>query len=65
MRSFATALGFERNQYAPNGKDQNSFIRVLKNREHGDKIAVKTQYSKITGRLLEYNWEGDTLTTEE
>lgn len=65
MRSFATALGFERNQYATNGKDQNSFIRVLKNREHGDKIAVKTQYSKITGRLLEYNWEGDTLTTEE
>ena len=65
MRSFATALGFERNQYAPNGKDQNSFIRVLKNREHGDKIAVKTQYSKVTGRLLEFNWEGDSLTTED
>jgi twinkle protein len=62
MRSFATALGFERNQYATNGKDQNSLIRVLKNREHGDKIAVKTQYSKVTGRLLEYNWEGDSLT---
>ncbi len=65
MRSFATALGFERNQYAEGGKDQNSFIRVLKNREHGDKIAVKTQYSKTSGRLLEYNWEGDSLITDK
>jgi twinkle protein len=60
MRSFPNLIGFERNTMA--GENQNnSFISVIKNRDYGDKRKVKTQYSSMTGRLLEFNWEGDNL----
>lgn len=61
MRSFPTILGFERNQFAEGELADNSFISVLKNRDYGGKKKIKTQYSPKTGRLLEKNWEGDSL----
>lgn len=61
MRNFSVGIGFERNQYATGGREQNSLMRILKNREHSVKPVAKTQYSLMTGRLLEFNWEGDSL----
>ena len=60
MRSFANILGFERNKLAEGSLKANSFISILKNRDYGDEQKVKTQYSS-NGRLLEFNWEGETL----
>jgi twinkle protein len=61
MRSFPTILGFERNQFAEGSLSSNSFISILKNRDYGGKKKIKTQYSPTTGRLLEFDWEGDSL----
>lgn len=61
MRSFPTILGFERNQFAEGELSNNSFIGVLKSRDYGVKKKVKTQYSPTTGRLLQFNWSGDSL----
>lgn len=61
MRSFPTILGFERNQFAEGDLASNSFISVLKSRDYGGKKKIKTQYSAKTGRLLEFDWEGDSL----
>ncbi len=61
MRSFPTILGFERNQFAEGDLANNSFLGVLKSRDYGGKVKIKTQYSPRTGRLLEYDWEGDAL----
>lgn len=61
MRSFANILGFERNKMAEDeSRKANSFLSILKNRDYGNEQKVKTQYSS-TGRLLEYNWEGNSL----
>jgi twinkle protein len=61
MRSFPTILGFERNQFAEGDLANNSYLGVLKSRDYGGKVKIKTQYSTRTGRLLEYNWEGNSL----
>lgn len=61
MRSFPTILGFERNQFAEGNLANNSFISILKNRDYGGKKKIKTQYSPTTGRLLEFNWNGESL----
>ena len=61
MRSFANIIGFERNKMAEEeSRKANSFLSILKNRDYGNEQKVKTQYSK-QGRLLEYNWEGNSL----
>ena len=61
MRSFPTILGFERNQFAEGDLANNSFLGVLKSRDYGGKVKIKTQYSPRTGRLLEYDWDGTSL----
>lgn len=61
MRSFPTILGFERNQYAEGDLANNSYIGILKNRDYGTKKKIKTQYNPVTGRLLEFPWEGESL----
>lgn len=60
MRSFPVLMGFERNKMAPDGKASNSFISCIKNRKYGGEGRIKTQYQP-NGRLISYNWEGDTL----
>lgn len=60
MRSFPNIIGFERNKMAEGDLKSNSYISILKNRDYGNEQKVKTQYSK-QGRLLEFNWEGDSL----
>lgn len=61
MRSFPNLIGFERNQHAEGDKQHNSFITSLKNRDHGEKRKVKTRYNVASGRMLEQDWEGDSL----
>jgi twinkle protein len=61
MRSFPNLLGFERNQMAEGELQHNSFISILKSRDYGEKLKVKTRYNPKTGKLLEYNWEGSEL----
>lgn len=61
MRTFPNAIGFERNKYAEGDKANNSYLAVLKNREYGNEQKIKTRYDPNTGRLQEYNWEGDSL----
>ena len=61
MRSFPNAIGFERNQHAEGDSQHNSFITSLKNRDHGEKKKIKTRYNLATGRMLEFNWGGDSL----
>lgn len=62
MRSFPNLVGFERNKYATEGREHNSFISIIKNRDYGNERKFKTKYDAMnTGRLLEYNWEGDKL----
>ena len=61
MRSFPLMLGFERNKHAEGGKASNSFISAVKNRKYGGEGRIKTQYQPKTGKLLEFNWEGDKL----
>lgn len=62
MRSFPTIMGFERNQYAEGDfSPDNSFISILKNRDYGEKMKIKTKYNPRTGRLLEHRWVGDSL----
>lgn len=60
MRFFPNIIGFERNKMAEDGKNSNSYIALLKNRDYGNERKVKTQYSK-QGRLLEFEWEGNSL----
>lgn len=61
MRSFANLIGFERNKTAPDETKNNSFFSIIKNRDYGDEQKIKTQYSSRTGRLLEFEWEGENL----
>ena len=61
MRSFPVLGGFERNKHADGAKKSNSFISVIKNRKYGGEGKIKTQYQTATGRLLEYDWDGDEL----
>lgn len=61
MRSFPNLIGFERNQHAEGDSQHNSFITSLKNRDHGEKRKIKTRYNPSSGRMLEHNWEGDSL----
>lgn len=61
MRSFPNLIGFERNQHAEGDQQHNSFITSLKNRDHGEKRKIKTRYNPASGRMLEHNWEGDSL----
>lgn len=62
MRSFPMIMSFRRNKHATSEDGQskdNSIITVLKNRKYGNEDEVRTQYQPTTGRLLEYDWEGD------
>lgn len=59
MRFFQNILGFERNKYSDT--KNNSFISIIKNRDYGDEQKIKTQYSPVSGKLIEFNWEGTTL----
>lgn len=61
MRSFPVLGGFERNKHAEGDLKSNSFISVIKNRKYGGEGKIKTQYQPNTGRLIEYDWEGDSL----
>lgn len=62
MRSFPNIIGFERNKYAePEENKNNSFVSIIKSRDYGDEQKVKTQYNPATGRLKEFDWEGDSL----
>lgn len=61
MRSFPVLGGFERNKHADGVGKNNSFISVIKNRKYGGEGKIKTQYQPTTGRLIEYEWDGDTL----
>jgi hypothetical protein len=61
MRSFPNLIGFERNKMAEGDKKNNSFISIIKNRDYGDEQKIKTQYSPLTGRLLEFEWQGESL----
>jgi twinkle protein len=65
MRSFPIMMGFERNKYAPGADACKSYTAVLKNRKFGGEGKVKTLYTPSTGRLKEYEWEGDTLIIED
>ncbi len=60
MRFFPNVIGFERNKMAEGLFKSNSFIAILKNRDYGNEQKIKTQYSQ-EGRLLEFEWEGDSL----
>lgn len=60
MRFFQNIIGFERNKMAELTKN-NSYISIIKNRDYGDEQKIKTQYSSQSGRLLQYEWEGDSL----
>ena len=60
MRSFPLLMGFERNKMAEDGKASNSYISCIKNRKFGGEGRIKTQYQP-NGRLLNLNWEGDSL----
>lgn len=60
MRSFPVLMGFERNKMAPDGRASNSFITCIKNRKYGGEGKIKTQYQP-NGRLISFDWEGDTL----
>lgn len=62
MRSFPNIIGFERNK-AADTEDlrSNSYLSLIKNRDYGDERKFKTKYSKATGRLKEFEWEGDSL----
>lgn len=59
MRFFQNILGFERNKKSEH--KNNSYISILKNRDYGDEQKVKTQYSSMTGRLIQFDWAGDSL----
>ena len=61
MRSFSNIIGFERNKLAPDGMNSNSYISLLKNRDYGDEQKFKSRYNPDTGRLKEYEWEGEEL----
>lgn len=61
MRSFPLLMCFERNKHAEGSLANNSFIGAIKNRKYGGEGKIKTQYQPKTGRLLEFNWEGDKL----
>lgn len=61
MRSFPVLGGFERNKHADGDKKSNSYIAVIKNRKYGGEGKIKTQYQPQTGRLIEYEWDGDSL----
>lgn len=60
MRSFPLLLCFERNKHAEGELKSNSFVGCIKNRKFGGEGKIKTQYQK-NGRLIEKEWEGDTL----
>lgn len=61
MRSFPVLGGFERNKHADGDLRNNSYMSVIKNRKYGGEGKIKTQYNPKTGRLLEYDWDGDSL----
>lgn len=61
MRSFPNLIGFERNKYADGDRQNNSFISIIKNRDYGGEKKIKTKYNPVTGRLLQFNWDGDSL----
>lgn len=61
MRSFSNIVGFERNKYAEGDKVNNSFLSLIKNRDYGNEQKIKTRYTPHTGRLLEFDWEGEIL----
>lgn len=60
MRAFPVMFGFERNKHAEDTAS-NSYISCIKNRKYGGEGKIKTQYQTKTGRLLQYNWDGDGL----
>lgn len=59
MRSFSNIIGFERNKFGET--KHNSFLSLIKNRDYGNEQKIKSQYNPDTGRLKEYEWEGETL----
>jgi hypothetical protein len=59
IRSFSNIIGFERNKLSET--KNNSYISIVKNRDYGDEQKIKTQYNPSTGRLIEYEWEGENL----
>lgn len=61
MRSFPVLGGFERNKHAEGDLKNNSYMSIIKNRKYGGEGKIKTQYNPKTGRLLEYDWDGDSL----
>jgi twinkle protein len=60
MRSFPILMGFERNKMADGQRKSNSFISCIKNRKYGGEGKIKTQYQS-SGRLISYDWDGDSL----
>lgn len=61
MRAFPLIMSFERNKHAQGELKANSFLGCIKNRMFGGEDKFKTQYQQSTGRLLQYEWEGDSL----
>jgi len=62
MRSFPMLMSFRRNKHAnaDQGRHKdNSLIGVIKNRKFGNEDEIRTKYSPATGKLVEYEWEGD------
>ena len=61
MRAFPLIMSFERNKHAQGDLKANSFLGCIKNRMFGGEDKFKTRYEQSTGRLLQYEWEGDSL----
>jgi twinkle protein len=62
MRSFPMMMAFERNKHATGDLASRSYLGVIKNRKYGNEGLIKTKYTSSTGRLLEYDWDGEKLT---
>lgn len=65
MRSFPMMFGFERNKHAEGALKSRSFISLVKSRKYGNEGKEKTQYFPATGKLIENQWEGDTIITKD
>ena len=65
MRASPMMIGFERNKHGKEGRADNSYLTVIKNRKYGLEGRVKMKYERTTGRLEEFDWEGDSLIEEE
>ena len=67
MRSFPMLMSFMRNKHAngPGMNKNNSIFGVIKNRKFGGEGQVKHKYDETTGRMSEYEWEGELLNEEK